>query len=67
MNGEESWFLRKPQPIACEPSAEVMSHLSAKFSSSTASWKTVLFSPVGIYIIRVNYNLEFLGHGAKLQ
>jgi hypothetical protein len=41
VNGEESCFLRRPQPLACKPSAEVMSHLSAKFSSSTASWKTV--------------------------
>lgn len=50
-----------------KPSAEVTSDFSAKFSSSEGFWETDLFSPVGIYIIRFNYNLEFLGHGAKLQ
>lgn len=64
---EESWFLRSPLPKVRKPSAQVMSDFSAKFSSSEAFWETDLFSPVGIYIIRVNYNLEFLGHRAKLQ
>lgn len=56
-----------PRPKNHKTSAEVMSDLLVKFSSREAFYKTHLFSPVGIYIIRVNYNLEFLGHGAKLQ